>query len=512
MRKFSKVSLLLAPLLLGTAAGCASPLSWMSRPDKNFTSAEARARRLRSVAEQYERDGQPQMAYVIYERVLAQNPQDQEARHRLDMLAQRGIEGVPAKGRPNLQPGSALPSDAPAIGSPAALAKTRTPPAMPEKRGAEQPQQALAKAGKSAKPAATQKPAVPAETTTTPAVETLAKSEKPTATPAKAAPETPAARPAQPAVAQADHDQAEWKSATSDKSVAAAADLPVKGDAVQTDDVWKTTITPASAQTPSVAAKGTVLREDPTVIEDNWTPTRLSNLCEEIPPHLQAAVAKLESTDPQERIAGLLELGDQGEAARGASLAVHALMTDENPLVAVNAAGVLRDISGDAWESVKTLAAQLGNKDDEVVRLSAYLLGRMGPEAMEASDELVTLRNGGQGITSLHAAEALIRITPDDPESVAVLTGALQDKSEDTRWFAAVSLGTVTGVWQADAAKALVKALHDEKADVRAAAALSLGGLGKNGELALQDLERCAAHDTLEVRDAASTALACLRE
>jgi HEAT repeat protein len=211
-------------------------------------------------------------------------------------------------------------------------------------------------------------------------------------------------------------------------------------------------------------------------------------------------------------VAALLELSEQGTSAKPASVAVYALLEDPDPMVAVYAAGALREINGDAWSSVKTLAAHLAHEDERIVRLAAYLLGQMGPEAMDAVPQLQQVRDSQHGVTSLHAAEALTHIAPDDGRSVQTLSAALHDQNREMRWFAAVSLGTVRGSAEAAAAQSLRDALRDSEAEVRAAACLSLGGLGVQARIALADLEHARQSDTPEVQMAAETALACLKE
>ncbi|MEZ5944397.1 MAG: HEAT repeat domain-containing protein [Planctomycetaceae bacterium] len=248
------------------------------------------------------------------------------------------------------------------------------------------------------------------------------------------------------------------------------------------------------------------------IVEDaaNWTHTSHERLCPNLLPELKPLVADLSSDDSQVRIAALNQLATYGDQAATAELAVRVLLTDSNPLVRAHAASALRDIKNDAWDSVRTLRQLVFHHDDEVAQTACYMLGRIGTEAMEAVPELSTLRDAGRGVTSLHAAEALVRIAPHDTESVDVLLGAAKDGTDQERLFASVALTSTTTTHRADVVAALVKALEDESAEVRAAAALSLGGLGRDAVSAREALQQVALNDSQAVQEAAHTALACL--
>ena len=249
-----------------------------------------------------------------------------------------------------------------------------------------------------------------------------------------------------------------------------------------------------------------------TIVEDaaNWTRTSHERLCPNLQPELKPLVADLSADDSEVRIAALNQLAAYGAEAATAELAVRVLLTDADPLVRAHAASALRDIKNDAWDSVRTLRQLVFHHDDEVAQTACYMLGRIGTEAMEAVPELSTLRDAGRGVTSLHAAEALVRIAPHDTESVNVLLGAAKDGTDQERLFASVALTSTTATHRTDVVAALVKALEDESAEVRAAAALSLGGLGKDAASAREALQQVALNDSQAVQEAAHTALACL--
>lgn len=259
-------------------------------------------------------------------------------------------------------------------------------------------------------------------------------------------------------------------------------------------------------------APETVAEADAAELAGTWSRTSLRRLCGELPGHLEMIVKQLDSDSRDVKVAALDDLGRMKEEAAPAALAIRAMLNDEDGHVQVAAAGALWEVERDSWDSVKTLRAGLKSDDPNLVQLSAYLLGKIGPEAMDAIEDLESLRDADRSLASMHAAEAITRIAPDQTRSVEVLVEGLGSADRQARWFSAVALGNVSAPHRPSVARALKFALHDDEPDVRAAAALSLGGLGSEGGIAIADLEYAALFDAPEVRDAAVTALACLRD
>lgn len=275
----------------------------------------------------------------------------------------------------------------------------------------------------------------------------------------------------------------------------------------------------AAPEVDVVVTPGIVIAEETVVVSEAassapvnsvWSRTSDHRLCPELKPELQPLVAQLSSPEPRVRVAALAALGQYGTEGASAELAIRVLLEDENPLVRAHAAAALRDVKLDAWDSIKTLRLLVFHPEDEVAQVACYLLGRTGPEAMDAVSELSTLRDSGRGLTSLHAAEALTRIAPHDTTSVEYLMHAAQTGNEEERWFATVAMASTGEPVRTMVVDALTKRLEDDSAEVRAAAALSLGGLGSDAVVAQAALEYAALNDTPEVKDAAATALACL--
>jgi len=286
-------------------------------------------------------------------------------------------------------------------------------------------------------------------------------------------------------------------------------------DAAVKVDPATTAITPADGWTPSsansrltqVAETGA---ESAVEIKAESETVSLAELCSRLPEDFSEVSKMLLDESPDIRIAGLNELADVGAYAAPVTPVVLAMLEDQDARTCVHAAATLHAISGDIQTSVATLTAHLSSQDIAVVRLATYLLGQLGPEASAAREPLAKLRDGGETLTRLFAAEALLQIAPDDTGSMTTLRDASRHADSQVRWFAAVSLGTVPKSQVADAVECLTCSLKDTDAEVRAAAALSLGGFGEHGRSAVAALEFAAETDLPEVREAATLALNCL--
>ncbi|WP_437192082.1 HEAT repeat domain-containing protein [Planctomicrobium sp. SH527] len=521
MRQFAKMTLLLAPLMIASASGCAtsSYLTGSKTPESPAT----RIDRLVASAAQYERNGRPEAAMSIYEYVLTQQPENKYAQQRQELLAKRGIESNSRGLKKNLR-NQIAPETADILMASRRKAEDKAPEATPA--------QIAAKAAQTESRVAAAKPAAETAPVDIDIISKPAQVEKPATLASvdedwvKAPATTPEAKPATLASSPriADDDWATVISAASTKAESKAELAAVSSE--QENDFKTVSATVAEkpvVETPVVEKKAewgvTDITRDqvlavaakPLPLDESWANTRLVALCDGLPEELVPLVERLESSVAIDRVLALQELGEHGQSARAATVAVHALLEDREPIVAVYAASTLRDIADDAWSSVQTLSKHLKNEDEQIIRLSAYLLGRMGPEAVEAVKELEALRDAGTSLTNLHAAEALTHIAPEDRQSFTKLNDALKSEDGTLRWFAAVSLGSVEGTCEEDAAKALALALKDSEPQVRAAACLSLGGLGDHAHPAIAELENVAKSDAPEVQAAAETALACLR-
>jgi hypothetical protein len=181
------------------------------------------------------------------------------------------------------------------------------------------------------------------------------------------------------------------------------------------------------------------------------------------------------------------------------------------PLQQAQAAFTLWQLSGDATQCVPMLISLLESEDSQVVEVSCYLIGEIGPSAEMAKASLQTVLNQSEheGLSIL-AAEALAKIEPASEESVKRLVEASRSTDHQTRLLAAITLASVDHAHQGEVVPALARMLDDESAEVRSAAALSLGGWGEAALPHTRKLEELALSDTTEVSEAARISLECL--
>ena len=613
MRQFSKIALLLAPILLG-ASGCATQTgSYAQQQPTSQSSSEDRFDRLLRVARKYEDQGKPEVARRLYEQILAQTPENPVARSRIEVIdavqqTQQLAVNQPVKPRstssqaPVKQPASTPARSVAARPEPSSprpepeavvaqtnLAKPQTVQEKTPEVRQELPQQPIAQAPTSvsvAKKAPSQNMAIespvaktheetpdffqllqekqrreaqrlasvqqanvpgvvqlsknPRPVETTVSVETVAQTEPAKVTKA----DQPAVQPKPTRQVTNSGGPTLVDLPTPDDEAALAASQLRSTPAIQKwtdpsrDDRETVTLTTLAKTTVFEAAS---LQPTPTNVDVN---TRLQPTGEKIvpvrrtvvskplqtvitarpvpkipelsrstlPAHLIPAVTQLSSPKPQTRIEGLIKLGTHPQEALAATFAVRNLLNDPDPLVRTHATGTLYDLTGNTTETVNHLQELLTEENAQVVQLTSYLLGQIGPDAIRAVSSLDQTLRTRNGMTQLHAAEAITKITPSDPQAFQVLKDALSAARQQERYLAAVALGGVSGQLRQPTASLLRVALHDDDADVRAAAALSLGAMGPYALVAIEDLEHMAQYDYSDVKISAQTSLACLAE
>ena len=247
------------------------------------------------------------------------------------------------------------------------------------------------------------------------------------------------------------------------------------------------------------------------VQQATYTQRSLVDICGPLSPELTTLVTQLDIPESGVRKAVLADLAQQGRKAEAALPAIRLLLQD-HPLIAAHAAWTIWEITGDEREVQQALVTQLQTGNPEVVQFAAYALGALGPKALDSAPALRVQRERCNGATRLYIAEALTRIDAFDAVSVEVLIQGLSDSNPHYRWLAALSLGRVQRRHAELAVPALTQALRDSDPEVRSAAALSIGGFGAAAQSAVPELESRATLDAPTVREAAQTALACIRK
>ncbi len=142
-------------------------------------------------------------------------------------------------------------------------------------------------------------------------------------------------------------------------------------------------------------------------------------------------------------------------------------------------------------------------EDKEVRGAAAEVLGKIGPEAVEAPPALIQALKDEEPSVRNAAQEALEKIGPG---AIPALVQALEDKDEDVRKSAAWVLSKI-GPEARDAVPALIQTLQDEEPSVRDYAAWALGKIGPEAKEAVPALIQALQDENENVREGASEAL-----
>lgn len=279
------------------------------------------------------------------------------------------------------------------------------------------------------------------------------------------------------------------------------------------DDVGRTSVSPSSAGIEIRPQES--LSDPPARVEiatPDWGPTDLERLCPSASADLLSLVRRLESPDVSLRKDALIELGEQGELAQPVVAAVRSRLEDAEPLVQAHAAWAVCRITGADDAAIAVLTRILETNDRRDAAFAAYCLGLLGDAAVSAAPALHSACTSEVSAVRLCAAEALLKIAPEDAEPVSALISALHGAEPEARWLAALSLASVSDTYREAAITALIPVLADPEADVSSSAALALGAFGPDAQPAVPDLQAVLSHPNSDVRDAAATALACIVE
>jgi HEAT repeat protein len=171
-----------------------------------------------------------------------------------------------------------------------------------------------------------------------------------------------------------------------------------------------------------------------------------------------------------------------------------------------------------ALRTIEEYARDLLDKNIGIRKLTADVLGRIGPHASAAVPALIRTLADRDPDVRRAAKEALGKVDPNWPQApqagsaVPALVQALADRDPDVRWAAEEALGKVDPNWPqapqaGSAAPALAQALADRDPDVRTEAARTLGRIGPQAGSAVPALIRTLADINWNVRRAAEEAL-----
>jgi hypothetical protein len=192
-----------------------------------------------------------------------------------------------------------------------------------------------------------------------------------------------------------------------------------------------------------------------------------------------------------------------GPPARPAGPALLAGLFDPDPAVRKVAIVALSPVGVPAADAVPPLTGMLttGSRIDAIRALGHYRGAAAG-----AINALTDLLNDKKEEVRWNAALTLGLIGPEAREALPALIAALHDEDADVREHAAESLGQV-GVGSAEVVRALAAACKDRSERVRRDAVRSLGQLGPAARPALAEVEALRKDEVERVRKAAADAL-----
>ncbi len=194
-------------------------------------------------------------------------------------------------------------------------------------------------------------------------------------------------------------------------------------------------------------------------------------------------------------------------AAPSQAETIAALLGDPDEQVRSWAATVLRRMKLDA---LFALVAAARDSSPTPAQLAVSLIGELGTDALSAVPVLRTRMEDPLPVLRAAAAEALHTITRVEDDALPVLLDVVESAQTEGRILAIAALGGFE-----ESAERLTEVLRpllkDADLEVARVAAVSLGNLGPRAKAALDDLEEAAASPSQALSRAASIAVQLIR-
>jgi len=184
----------------------------------------------------------------------------------------------------------------------------------------------------------------------------------------------------------------------------------------------------------------------------------------------------LAHTDAKLRARSVVALVQLGPEGKGAMEALRGAVKDDNPLVAFWATVAVARLDPQP-DAVAAVAGYLDDRDPEIRRSAAEVLGRLGEAGKAGSVRLTGALTGPDESLRLSAAAALWQLT-GEPAALNAAVALLDSPNPRLRESAALELGATFGKGAKPAVAALLKRLFDPFAAVRSSTAEALGRIG----------------------------------
>ena len=172
------------------------------------------------------------------------------------------------------------------------------------------------------------------------------------------------------------------------------------------------------------------------------------------------------------------------------------LLRDKEVFIRRNAIDTLIDFAPHTEAVQAALRRALTDEDAMVAGDAARALGALGSKASPSVSALVKTLSHRDEYTRVYAAEALASIGPMAASATPDLAKALTDPVPGVRWAACEALGSI-GAAAHSAVPQLIDALKDEFLYVRMFAAGALGSIGPKAQAAREALQAAASDPAL---------------
>jgi HEAT repeat protein len=187
------------------------------------------------------------------------------------------------------------------------------------------------------------------------------------------------------------------------------------------------------------------------------------------------------------------------------------LLTDSNRKNRWPIAYVLGSLSLLPQSGVQVLIETLDHRDPDIRWAVALLLSRLANKDRKILGLLVKLTSKGTAKQRRMAIYTLRDVELNDDERAETLLNSLRDPDPTVRVAAVTSLKTQSGLSEAGRNELLERFSQDEDPRVRHTAAVTLAYLGVSSEEFLNALTKASASDDAQLKKAATTALAILK-
>jgi hypothetical protein len=143
--------------------------------------------------------------------------------------------------------------------------------------------------------------------------------------------------------------------------------------------------------------------------------------------------------------------------------------------------------------------------------LAAFLLGELGPEAVEILPSLrEAMRTCQSAVLRIDIAQAVLLIQPADTEAIHTLLESLRAPDDNIKWYAAFALRTSASAQTKFVVDALIETLDSDNDRLRRMVILTLGEFGPAAAKAVPELEAALTSPDPKTRVVAEAALATI--